>query len=68
MGKAPSEEKQRNLEFYKRWKINGENVYDLISEYGFSYPRAYQLKKILENKYPHDIQKMQQTPNWYSKM
>jgi Mor family transcriptional regulator len=58
MGKAPEEKKQRNLEFYKRWQIDGENIYDLIKEYGFSYPRAYQLKVNLEKKYPNEINKL----------
>jgi len=60
MGKVPEEKKDRNLEFYKRWRINGEELNSLINEYGFSYPRAYKLKKILEKKYPeNEIAKMQ---------
>jgi len=55
MGKVPLEEKQRNLEFYKRWRIKGENLYDLIREYGFSFPRAYQIKTQVEKKYPDVI-------------
>lgn len=48
----PEEKKDRNLEFYKRCWINGEDIYDLIREYDISYPRAYQIKQQVEDKYP----------------
>ena len=48
MSKVPVEEIERNLEFYKRWRINHEDIYTLIREYGFSYPRAYQIKAKVE--------------------
>jgi len=60
MGKAPVEQKDRNFEFYRRWRKNGENVYDLIREYDFSLGRAYQIKKKIEQKYPEFVLKMSQ--------
>lgn len=50
MGKVPDEEFKRNCEFYKRWKKDNENVYDLIKEYNISYSRAYQIKVKVERK------------------
>ncbi len=58
MGKVPEEEKQRNLEFYKRWRKDGENIYKLLLEYGFSLPRAYQIKRRVEQKYPEFVQSL----------
>jgi Mor family transcriptional regulator len=55
MGIRPNEKTDRNLEFYKRWRINGESLNDLIREYDFSYPRAYVIKKRLEEKYGEQL-------------
>jgi hypothetical protein len=49
------EKKDRNLEFYKRWKIDGESLNDLLVEYKISYPRAFVIKKQVEKKYPDEI-------------
>ncbi len=49
------EKKERNLEFYKRWRIDGESLYDLLQEYQISYPRAYQIKEAVEKKYKRII-------------
>lgn len=53
------EEKQRNLEFYKRVWIDGEDIYTLLKEYDFGFSRAYQIKKHVEEKYPKQIKKLQ---------
>lgn len=51
MAQQPTEEKiQRNLEFYQRWRIDGEELSDLLTEYDISYPRAYQIKKQVEER------------------
>jgi hypothetical protein len=58
MSKVPPEEKQRNLEFYKRWRIDGENIYELLKEYGFGFSRAYRIKYRLEEKYPAEVARL----------
>jgi len=50
MGKVPEEEFSRNLEFYKRWQVNGEDLRDLVKEYNISFSRAYQIKTKVERK------------------
>lgn len=63
MGKVPVEERERNLEFYKRWRIDGEDIYQLLGEYGFGFSRAYALKKQIEKKYPEEIKKLEIAQN-----
>ena len=40
--------KDRNLEFYKRWRVNNEPLYKLLQEYGFNQTTAYNLKRWVE--------------------
>jgi hypothetical protein len=40
----------RNLEFYRRWQVKGENLYKLLLEYGFGQSRAYAIKRWVEQK------------------
>jgi Mor family transcriptional regulator len=49
MGSSPEPKTERNLEMYRRWKA-GENVYDLIREYGISLARFYVIKRKVEAK------------------
>jgi hypothetical protein len=49
------EKKDRNLEFYKRWRLDGEPLNKLLVEYNFTYPRAYAIKAQVEKKYPNEI-------------
>lgn len=60
MGKVPEEEFKRNLEFYKRWRINGEDLRDLVKEFNISFSRAYQIKTKVEKKsqYKKEIAKI----------
>jgi hypothetical protein len=59
MGIATQEKTDRNLEFYRRWRIDKESLNELLVEYDIKYPRAYAIKAHVERKYPEAVREME---------